>query len=89
MVCLFNEERPSLWDQASAFIDKHGRIANRELCELGDIDTLRASKFLCQWVKKGLLIVENPKAAKKHTTYTKPGIEKELPLLSLEKDNKK
>ncbi len=88
IVCLFNEERPSLWDQVSVFIDKHGRIANRDLCQLGEIDTLRASKFLRQWVKKGLLIIENPEASKKSTAYTKPGVEKELPLLSFQKDNK-
>lgn len=86
---LFNEERPSLWDQVSSFIDKHGRISNRELCHLGEIDTLKASKLLRHWVKKGLLVVENPEASKKDTAYTKPGAEKVLPLLSLEKDNKK
>lgn len=86
---LFNEERPSLWDQVNSFIDKHGRISNRELCHLGEIDTLKASKLLRHWVKKGLLVVEKPGASKKDTAYTKAGTEKVLPLLSLEKDNKR
>lgn len=89
MICLFNEERPSLWDQVRAFIDKHGRITNRDLCRIGEIDTLRASKLFRQWVKKGLLVVENPEASKKQTSYTKPGVEKALPLLSLDEDNKR
>jgi ATP-dependent DNA helicase RecG len=72
-VYLFNEARPSAWDQVSAHIDKHGTITNQELrAILRTEDTLRTSKLLRGWVKRGLLVVVNPEGAKRLRKYTKP-----------------
>ena len=42
-VTLFNLERPSVWNEVSAWIDQHGSIANPELSKLAKVDTLKAS----------------------------------------------
>ena len=76
LVYLFNENRPSVWEQVSAHIDKHGLIANAEVRKLMQTeDTLKASKQLKEWVEIGLLVVANPVAGKRFRKYTKPGFE--------------
>ena len=85
-VYLFNEARPSVWDQVSVHVDKHGMITNAELRTiLRTEDTLRASKLLRGWVKRGLLVVVNPEGAKRHRRYAKPGTAPGLSLFSLGK----
>ena len=51
-VFLLNENRPSLWEQVSDYIDRNGSIANPEVRELvGGGDVLAASKQLRKWVR--------------------------------------
>lgn len=72
-VVLRNENRPSVWDQLWAYIDKHGSIGNAELrALLRTDDTLRVSKLLRQLVDSGLLVVANPSAAKQRRRYKLP-----------------
>ncbi len=85
-VYLFNEARPSVWDQVSAHIDKRGVISNEELRPiLRTDDKLKASKLLRGWVKRGLLVVVNPEGAKRYRKYSKPGAAPGLSLFSLGK----
>lgn len=70
-VTLLNEERPPIWEQVSDWMDRHGSIANGELCRIASIDTLKASKMLKQWVEQGLLVA-GTSGGKRHTRYTKP-----------------
>ncbi len=85
-VYLFNEARPSIWDQVSAYVDKRGTITNAELRSVLRTDnTLAASKLLRGWVKRGLLVVTNPTGAKRHRNYSKPGAAPDLSLFSLGK----
>jgi len=87
-VTLFNLERPSVWDEVSAWIDQHGSIANAELCKLAGVDTLKASKLLIAWRDQGLL-VPLPDRAKRNMAYAKPQDGGETPdLLSKALDNK-
>jgi len=73
VIYLVNENRPSVWEQVSDFIDAHGEIGNAEVRTLMQTtDTLRASKQLREWVALGLLVVANPDAAKQKRRYTKP-----------------
>jgi ATP-dependent DNA helicase RecG len=82
-VFLFNEHRPSIWEQVSDFINKHGEIGNAEVRRLMQTsDTLRASKQLKEWVNLGLLVVANPLAAKQFRKYTKPDFESSESLFS-------
>jgi ATP-dependent DNA helicase RecG len=83
LVVTLNEQRPTVWDQVSNFIDNHGSITNKEVRQLtvtGDV--LGASKQLREWVQKGLLVVVNAKAAKQHRRYSKPSTPPEAPLFS-------
>lgn len=76
VVYLSNENRPSVWEQVSDYIEKHGEIGNAEVRKLMRIsDTLRASKQLKVWVDLGLLVVANPESAKQFRKYTKPDVE--------------
>ena len=76
VVYLFNENRPSAWEQVSDYLEKHGEIGNAEVRRLmRTSDTLRASKQLKVWVNLGLLVVANPYAAKQFRKYTKPDVE--------------
>ena len=85
-VTLLNLERPSVWDEVSAWIDAHGSIANAELCKLAGVDTLKASKMLVTWRDQGLLMAL-PDRAKRNMAYSK--VEVEAPdLLSSGLDNK-
>lgn len=83
IVTLRNEERPPIWEQVSAWMDRNGAISNSELCRIAGVDTLRASKMLRMWVEQGLLVADTSKG-KRLTTYAKPGLaaqpEFELPL---------
>lgn len=73
MVHLLNENRPSLWEQVSDYIDRNGSIGNTEVRQLvGSGDVLAASRQLRKWVQWGQLTVLNPDAAKRLRRYTKP-----------------
>ena len=83
---LLNMERPTVWDEVSAWIDTRGSIANVELCKLAGVDTLKASKMLGAWRDQGLLMAL-PDRAKRNMAYAKP--EAQTPdLLSTGQDNK-
>lgn len=89
LVYLFNENRPSVWEQVSDYIDKHGEIGNAQVRSLMQIsDTLRASKALKEWVNLGLLVVANPNAAKQNRRYTKPDVEPGETLFSFIEENR-
>lgn len=68
-VILLNEERPAVWERVSAFIDKHGAIANRDLREITSLETLQATRMLKGWVEKGLLLKEG--GGKRDAKYRK------------------
>ena len=73
---LLNHNRPSVWEQVTAFIEQHGTIANAEVRQmLGTQDTLTASKQLKAWVEQGLLVVANPEAGRNVRRYTRPNME--------------
>jgi ATP-dependent DNA helicase RecG len=83
VVHLFNENRPSAWEQVAAYIDAHGSIGNAEIRHLmGSADTLRASQQIKKWRDLGLLIVANPHEGKRVRRYTKPNRPSEPPLFS-------
>lgn len=87
-VTLLNLERPSVWDEVSNWVDRHGAIQNAKLCEIAKIDTLKASKLLTAWREQGLL-VPLPDRAKKNMAYTNPTKAGEQPsLFSEAEDNK-
>jgi ATP-dependent DNA helicase RecG len=69
-VTLLNEERPAVWEQVSAFVDKHGAIANRDLRKIANTETLRATRMLQGWVALGLLVMHG--GGKRDATYRKP-----------------
>ncbi len=71
-VTLLNEESPSIWEQVSDWVDRKGFINNRELCQIANLDTLKASKQLKRWVEQGLL-VSNQAVGTKNRSYLKPG----------------
>lgn len=71
MLTLLNEERPPIWEQVSDWMDRHGQIANGELCEIAGLDTLKASKQLKRCVDQGLL-VPDPRRGKRNMVYRKP-----------------
>ena len=55
-VTLINLQRINYWDTISNYIDKNGRITNREAREITGIqDTLQVSRLLSDWVAGGLL----------------------------------
>lgn len=83
-----NLERPSAWDEVSDWIDRHGAIANADLCRIAALDTLKASKMLAAWREQGFL-VPLPDRAKRNMAYRKPTQPAEEPdLLSEALDNK-
>lgn len=87
-VTLHNMERPTVWDEVSHWIDTHGEIANKDLCKIADVDTLKASRMLMAWVTQGLL-EPLPDRAKRNTAYSKPTQPADqASLLSESKDNK-
>jgi ATP-dependent DNA helicase RecG len=70
-VTLLNHQRPSAWDQVSDWLDRHGFIANQDVCRIAKLDTLKASKLLTGWRDKGLL-VQVPGRARRNMAYMKP-----------------
>jgi ATP-dependent DNA helicase RecG len=74
VVALSNEEQPAMWDQVSAWMDRHGPISNKNLCDIAAIDTLKASKLLKRWVDQALLVADTSRA-KRNMVYFKPGQE--------------
>lgn len=83
MVCLFNELRPSAWDQVEAYLETNGEVGNAEVrAILRTDDPVKASKLIKSWVDLGLLAVANPAAAKKNRRYVRPGKPLELSLFS-------
>lgn len=79
-VTLLNLVRPTAWDEVSDWIDRHGSIANAELCKIAGVETLRASKMLGAWVEQGLL-EPLPDRGKRNMAYTKPAQAGEQPSL--------
>src|SRR6185312_8272350 len=71
VVTLLNEERPPIWEQVSDWMDRHGPIANGDLCRIANVDTLKASKMFKRWVEQGLLVADTS-GGKRNTTYSKP-----------------
>ena len=53
---LFNHERPTAWEEVSAWIDQHGSVANTDVVRIGKVETLKASKLLRAWVDQGVLM---------------------------------
>lgn len=83
LVVLRNEARPSVWNQVSQFLDRHGYIGNAEVRRImRSEDTLKASKALRDWVSRGLLTIANPDAAKQHRRYARPERSPAEPLFS-------
>ncbi len=73
VVLLRNQNRPSIWEQVTDYIDKYGTIGNAEVRQLlGIDDTLTASKALKTWVEQGLLVVVNPDAGRNVRRYSTP-----------------
>ena len=86
-VTLLNHERPSIWDEVNGWLEQHGSIANADLCRIANVDTLKASRMLRDWVEEGVLA---PMAgrAKRNMLYIKPQqIEAGFNLLSEDFDN--
>ena len=71
LVTLLNEQRPANWEQVSDWIDRHGFIANRDLRQIAEVDTLEASRMLKAWVTQGVLVADE-NASKKLAAYRKP-----------------
>ena len=86
VLTLLNEERPSVWEQVSDWIDRNGPIGNRDVCKITGMDTLKASKQLKLWLEKGML-ESNPVLGKRNRVYNKPSAEAG-DLLSIVSDNK-
>ena len=82
MVCLFNELRPSAWDQVEACLETNGEVGNAEVrAILRTDDPVEASKLIKSWVDLGLLAIANPVAAKRNPRYVRPGKPLELSLV--------
>lgn len=73
MVTLLNEQRSANWEQVSDWIDRHGTIANRELRQIANLDTLEASRMLKNWVERGVLVADASQGKQK-TVYRKPSV---------------
>ena len=83
IVTLLNENRPTAWEQISAYLDEHGSIGNKDVRKILETeDTLRASRFLKEWVDHGLLVVVNPQQGTRVRAYAKPGTRAESRLFS-------
>lgn len=87
-VTLFNLKRPSVWDEVSDWLDRHGAITNADLVQIAKVDTLRSSKMLTSWREQGLLEAL-PGRGKRNMAYSKPSqADANLSLLSESEDNK-
>lgn len=82
VVHLWNQNRPTAWQQVSQYVDDHGTIGNAEVRKImGSNDTLGASKQLKHWVEQGLLVISNPEAGRNVRRYTKPDVTPETEFL--------
>ena len=73
VVILRNNHRPTVWEQVSQYIDRHGTIGNAQVRQLlATDDTLGVSKQLKHWVDQGLLVIANPEAGRNVRRYAKP-----------------
>ena len=70
-VTLLNHERPSAWDEVSAWIDQHKLIANADVVRIAKVETLKASKLLKAWVEQGVLMPLADRG-KRNMAYVKP-----------------
>lgn len=87
-VILLNAQRIEYWDIVSQYLDRHASISNQEARKITGInDTIRMSRLLKGWVKKGLL-EKRVTTSKKETIYNKPGINQVSSLFSGGDDNK-
>ncbi len=83
IVYLWNQNRPSIWEQVSDHIDQHGSIGNPEVRQLmGTDDKMTASKQLKAWLDQGLIVIDDPYAGKRYRRYTKPNTEPNLGSIS-------
>lgn len=72
---LFNESKPSLWDQVNQYLQEHNNIGNAEVRKLlRSDDPTKASKMLSTWVRLGILVICDPGAAKQYRRYRLPGV---------------
>jgi len=56
LVVLLNMQRIEYWDIVSNFLDKNGKISNKEARKITGIqDTIKMSRMLKEWKEKGLL----------------------------------
>lgn len=67
---LLNLARPGRWDVVSDWIDRNGAIANSQLRQIAELDTLGASRQLRSWVSQGVLVAL-PSASRQQARYTK------------------
>lgn len=79
-VTLLNLERPSVWNEVSDWIDRHGSIGNADLCRIAKVETLKASKMLGGWVDQGILERLTGRG-KRNMAYAKPAQRGEQPSL--------
>jgi len=69
-----NRRRDWLWDQVQQWLDKHGKVTNKDVRLLTGIqDTLRVSRLLQSWVEGGRLIPRG--AGKRDRHYVRPAIQ--------------
>jgi ATP-dependent DNA helicase RecG len=86
-VTLLNHERPSVWDEVGGWLDRQGSIANADLCRIANVDTLKASRMLRDWVDEGVLVPLVGRG-KRNMVYIKPQhVEEGFDLLSRDFDN--
>lgn len=82
-VYLWNQNRPSVWEQVNDYLQQHGTIGNAEVRQiLQTDDPIRTSRQLKEWVNLGLLEVANPESARKMRRYRKTGTESNPDLFS-------
>jgi ATP-dependent DNA helicase RecG len=75
IVFLWNDHRPTAWEQVSLHIDQHGSIGNAEVRKAMETDdVLTASKQIKKWLEQGLLIILNPAAGTRARRYSKPNM---------------
>lgn len=67
VIFLFADHPVLCWPQTA-------HESNRELCQIAELDTLKASKQLKRWVDQGLL-VSNQTTGTKNRIYFKPDTE--------------
>lgn len=87
-VTLLNLLKPTAWDQISAWLDRHGSIANADVVRIAGVDTLKASKLLTAWREQGLL-EPLPGRGKRNMAYVRAtDAHTEVDLLSTLGENK-